>query len=56
MRHARQVSAPAVAQIEIVANDCAFACFVTSSIDLYNKDIIAKPIDYSKIKGEFYWF
>jgi hypothetical protein len=26
------------------------------SIELYNKDMIAKPNDYSKIKGEFYWF
>jgi len=56
MRRTRQGSAPAVAPIGIVADDRAFACFVTSSIGLYNKDMIAKPDDYSKIKGEFYWF
>jgi hypothetical protein len=55
-RRAAQVSARAIVPIDIVANDRAFACFVTSSIDLYNKDMIAKPNDYSKIKGEFYWF
>jgi len=56
MPRARKVSARAIDQIEIVVNDRAYACFVTWDIVLYNKGMIAKPNDYSKIKGEFYWF
>jgi hypothetical protein len=56
MRRARKVSARAIVQIAVVANDRAYACFVTLNIVLYNKSMIAKPNDYSKIKGEFYWF
>ncbi len=56
MRRPRQVSARAIVQIDLVANDRAYTCFVTLDIVLYNKSMFAKPNDYSKIKGEFYWF